>query len=510
MPVAEGYFPSTEPRGLLGISQRLPPQNAEAEQALLGALLANNRAYERVSGFLRPEHFADPIHVRIYAAMAERIERGEVVDAVTLRTQFQHTGILDEVGGPAYLAQLLSAMVGILNAGEYGRLIVDCALRRELIDRAEELVNLSFGADLGLDAYQIAERHLEALSMLGTAEGAQQTMFTIAQAAAGAIADSMAAAERGGMTGLSLGMPSLDAIFGGHEPGTLHILAGRPGMGKTALGLEISNRIAEPEIGEDGAFVEGTGAKVGIISLEMSAKQIARRLICQRADVHYEALKRGWLWKRQADADAVVKAQLDLGKMQVMIEDAPGLRVGVIAQRARAIKRKLKGLDLLMIDHLHLIALGETSSRHGDTQGISEATRFLKGLSKELGCPILLLAQLNRGLESREDKRPTLADLRSSGSIEQDADTVTFVHRPEYFMGSAEPEKRANETAASHQARCDEWRAERERVAGLAEAIVAKNREGEGQVIANLFWHAKRMRFLDPKVDVLPLVGAMA
>src|SRR5215213_1937791 len=204
--------------GLLGLSQRLPPANLAAEQALLGALLANNKAYERVSDFLAPEHFADPVHGRIFRAIQRRLEAGQLADVVTLRGEFEHSGLLDEVGGPAYLAQLLSAMVGIINAGEYGRLVYDCWMRRQLIDAGEEVVNRAFGAEPELDARQqleAAEQRLFDLAKDGAAEGAFSTP--------------------GGVSGLPSGLRDLDRRTGGLHGSDLVILAGRPGMGKTAL-----------------------------------------------------------------------------------------------------------------------------------------------------------------------------------------------------------------------------------------------------------------------------------
>ena len=226
---------------LLGLSQRLPPSNLQAEQALLGALLANNKAYERVSEFLVPEHFADPLHGRIFQAIARRIEAGQLADAVTLKAEFEHSGVLEEVGGTAYLAQLLTAMVGIINAGEYGRAIYDAWLRRQLIDIGETVVNHAFGADPELDGTKQIEAAEQQLFDLATDGGTSGGFVTFERALTEAIQGAERAFRRSGsVSGLSTGLRDLDAKMGGLHPSDLLILAGRPGMGKTALATKIA------------------------------------------------------------------------------------------------------------------------------------------------------------------------------------------------------------------------------------------------------------------------------
>ncbi len=227
---------------LLGLSQRLPPSNLSAEQALLGALLANNKAYERVSEFLAAEHFADPIHGRIYQSIQRRIEAGQLADVVTLRAEFEHSGVLDEVGGPAYLAQLLSAMVGIINAGEYGKVIYDAYLRRQLIDLGEVVVNRAFGAEPELDAkgqLEAAEQALFDLSKEGGAGDGGFVSFERALTIAVTHAEK-AFSTPGGVSGLPTGLRDVDAKMGGLHPSDLLIVAGRPGMGKTAFATKVA------------------------------------------------------------------------------------------------------------------------------------------------------------------------------------------------------------------------------------------------------------------------------
>src|SRR5208282_5493969 len=267
---------------LLGLSQRLPPSNLQAEQALLGALLANNKAYERVSEFLVPEHFADPIHGRIFQAIQRRVEAGQLADAVTLKAEFEHSGVLEEVGGTAYLAQLLTAMVGIINAGEYARAIHDAWLRRQLIDLGETVVNNAFGAEPELDGRAQIEITEQSLFDLSNRGGEQGGFMTFERALAEALRSAEAAFKRTGhVSGISTGLRDLDGKMGGLHPSDLVILAGRPGMGKTALATKIAYGAARAML-EDARRtspdVKHPGA-VAVFSLEMSAEQLATRLL---------------------------------------------------------------------------------------------------------------------------------------------------------------------------------------------------------------------------------------
>ena len=271
--------------GLLGLSQRVPPQSPQAEQALLGALLANNKAYEQVSEFLAPEHFADPVHGRIFRAIQRRVEAGQLADVVTLRPEFEHSGDLDEVGGPAYLAQLLSAMIGIINAGEYGRLVHDCWLRRQLVDVGEEVVNRAFGAEAELNGKDQLEAAEQRLFDLSKDDGSGGGVITFERA----LADAVLAAERafstpGGVSGLPSGLRDLDAKTGGLHRSDLMILAGRPGMGKTALATKIAFGAARALVREAQAKGQNTLPKgvAALFSLEMSADQLATRLLVRR------------------------------------------------------------------------------------------------------------------------------------------------------------------------------------------------------------------------------------
>ena len=322
---------------LLGLSQRLPPSNLQAEQALLGALLANNRAYERVSEFLAPIHFADPIHGRIFQAIQRRIEAGSLADAVTLKAEFEHSGILEEVGGTAYLAQLLSSMVGIINAGDYGRAIHDTWLRRQLIDIGETVVNNAFGADAELDGAGQIEAAEQSLFQLATEGGGGDGGFVTFETAlteAIKVAET-AFAQSGHVTGLTTGLRDVDAKLGGLHPSDLLILAGRPGMGKTALATKIAFGAAKSLL--EAARAQGPNvlpkAHVAIFSLEMSAEQLATRLLSEESRISGDRIRRGDIG--QKDFDRFVEVSREIGQLPLQIDDTPAISMSMLRTRCR-------------------------------------------------------------------------------------------------------------------------------------------------------------------------------
>src|ERR1700710_67574 len=282
--------------GLLGLSQRVPPSNLQAEQALLGALLANNKAYERVSEFLAPEHFADPIHGRIFQSISRRVEAGQLADAVTLKAEFEHSGMLEEVGGTAYLGQLLTAMIGIINAGDYGHTVHDAWLRRQLIEVGEVLVNRAFGAEPELDGRQQMEAAEQQLFDLATRGGSEGGFITFEKALVLAIEGAERAFQRSGtVSGLTTGLRDLDAKTGGMHPSDLVIVAGRPGMGKSALATKMAFGAARALL-NDARAAEGPNAipkaTVAIFSLEMSSEQLASRLLAEEARISGDRIRR--------------------------------------------------------------------------------------------------------------------------------------------------------------------------------------------------------------------------
>lgn len=479
---------------------RLPPQNIAAEQALLGALLANNKAFERVSDFLLPEHFVDPVHGRIFAAIARRIEAGQLADAVTLKAELEHASALEEVGGTAYLAQLLSAMVGIINAGEYGRAIHDAWLRRELVDLGENMVNAAFGgagtAEEALDGRAQIEHAEQSLFQLATRGGAEGGPLEFEHALGMAIDLAEAAFHReGGVAGLSTGLRDLDKKTGGLHPSDLLILAGRPGMGKTALATKIAFGAARSLLAEARADGENTMPKgcVVIFSLEMSAEQLATRLLAEESRVSGERIRRGEISQR--DFDRFVQVSRELQSLPLLIDDTPAITLSALRTRCRRLHRT-RGLSLVVIDYLQLMrpALGMRAENR--VLEISMITQGLKAIAKELDVPVMALSQLSRQVESREDKRPLLSDLRESGSIEQDADAVMFVYRDEYYLQQRAPKQMSFDNEEKFQAALEKWQRDMELVHNRAELLLEKQRHGPTGKI-DLFFEGEFTRFAD-------------
>ncbi|MBV9735278.1 MAG: replicative DNA helicase [Acidisphaera sp.] len=481
---------------LLGLSQRLPPSNVQAEQALLGALLANNKAYERVSEFLVGEHFVDPVNGRIFAAIARRIEAGQLADAVTLKAEFEHSGVLDEVGGTAYLAQLLTAMVGIINAGEYGRAIHDAWLRRQLIDLGETVVNRAFGAEDTLDGRAQVEAAEQSLFDLATRNAAEGGFITFERALVEAITAAERAFRRAGhVSGLSTGLRDLDNKMGGLHPSDLLVLAGRPGMGKTALATKIAYGAAQAlmqEARRSGSDAEPRGG-VAVFSLEMSAEQLATRLLAEEAKVSSDRIRRGDIAQR--DFDRIVQVSREIAALPMHIDDTPAITLSAMRTRCRRLKRT-RGLSLVVIDYLQLMRPAAGARPENRVLEISHITQGLKALAKELQVPVLALSQLSRAVENREDKRPQLADLRESGTIEQDADAVMFIYRDEYYLQQRMPKEIAFEDKEKYYAARQKWDADMGEVYNRAELLIAKQRHGPtGKV--DLLFEAEFTRFSD-------------
>lgn len=485
---------------LLGLSQRHPPSNERAEMALLGALLANNKAYERISEFLAPEHFVDPVHGRIYQAIVRRVEAGQLADAVTLRAEFEHSGLLDEVGGTEYFAKLLTAMVGIINAGEYGRTVHDAWLRRQLIDIGEVVVNNAFGAEAEIDGRQQIELAESALFRLATQGGNDGGFVTFERALTEAILGAERAFRRAGhVSGLSTGLRDLDKKIGGLHTSDLMILAGRPGMGKSALATKIAFGAAHALVREARAQDPNGLPKgsVAMFSLEMSAEQLATRLLSEESRVSSDRIRRGEIGQR--DFDRFVQVSREIAGLPLHIDDTPAITLSALRTRCRRLKRT-KGLSLVVIDYLQLMRPSVGTKPESRVLEISQITQGLKAIAKELEVPVLALSQLSRAVESREDKRPQLSDLRESGTIEQDADMVLFVYRDEYYLQQRAPKQMAFDSEDKFQSALDKWQRDMEQVHNKAEILIEKQRHGPTGKIDVLF-EGEYTRFAD--LDVI-------
>lgn len=475
---------------LFGLSQRLPPANLEAEQALLGAILANNRAYERVSEFLLPEHFADPVHGRIYSALATRIEAGQLADGLMLKAEFENTGILDEVGGMGYLAQLLVAMVSPMMAGEYGRAVHDAWLRRELIAVASQMATDAFGADPHQSAanqLESAEQSLFALGTVGSEKGGFVDFGT-------SLAEAMATAERafqkpGGIAGLPTGLTDLDRHIGGMHPSDLIILGGRPGMGKTALAVRMAVGAAKA-IMTPGSDLTGCCA---FFSLEMSAEQLATRIISEECRISGDRIRRGDV--TASDFARMFDASRTLATMPLTVDDTAAITLSAMRTRCRRLKRT-KGLALIVVDYLQLMTASAGKRPENRVHEISQISQGLKALAKEMEVPVLALSQLSRQVENREDKRPQLADLRESGSIEQDADMVMFVYRDEYYLRQRAPKPMNFNSDEKYADALSKWERDVQAVAGRAEVLIEKQRHGPTGMV-ELAFEGEFTRFAD-------------
>ena len=464
---------------------RMPPVNIEAEQALLGAILINNAAYARVSEFLLPENFGNAVHGRIYAALGKLIERGQIANPITLKSLFDQDNALAEIGGGQYLARLAAAAVTIINAEDYARAIHDLHLRRQLITLGEDVVNEAYAHDVddpAREQIERAEKRLFDLATVGQIEGGFRS-FGVALTEA---IDSAEAAfkKSGRIVGVATGFTDLDKKLGGLHPSDLIVLAGRPSMGKTALATNIAFTAAQNyKEGRtaDGRRVAEDGAVVGFFSLEMSAEQLATRILAEQARISSDRIRRGEIARE--DFDRFVLASQRLARLPLYIDDTPALSVTALRTRARRLMRQ-QGLGLIVVDYLQLLRPSvQARAVENRVQEISDITRGLKALAKELNVPVLALSQLSRQVESREDKRPMLSDLRESGSIEQDADVVMFIFREAYYLERAEPVQRPDESDDKFNDRHARWKERAEMKHNLGEIIIAKQRHGPiGQI----------------------------
>ncbi|MDD7970507.1 replicative DNA helicase [Roseinatronobacter alkalisoli] len=445
------------------------PHNIEAEQQLLGAILVNNDVYDRISTLVKPAHFFDPVHQRIFEIAAARILKNALASPVTIKAFMEDDEGLKELGGPAYLARLAAAAISAYAARDYAQMIYELAVRRDLIRLGQDISARAGQMDVASEPKEQiieAEQRLYKLAEQGVAERGFQSFL---KAVTEAVNIANAAYQRdGGLAGISTGLIDLDKKLGGLHPSDLIILAGRPSMGKTSLATNIAFNIAKAyKRGQkpDGSEGAVQGGVVGFYSLEMSAEQLAARILSEASEVPSEQIRRGDM--TEEEFRRFVEAAKSLEACPLYIDDTPALPIAQVAARARRLKRT-HGLDVLMVDYLQLL---RGTSKESRVQEVSEITQGLKAIAKELNIPVIALSQLSRQVESREDKRPQLSDLRESGSIEQDADVVMFVYRDEYYREREKPSDHDLEAMAK-------WQEIMETVHGKAEVVIGKQRHG--------------------------------
>ena len=450
-----------------------PPHNIEAEQGLLGALLLNNRTYDGVADMLRPEHFAEGVHGRIYGAISTLIDGGHTANPVTLKALFDQDGALDEIGGARYLARLATSVVTIMNVDDYARTIVDLWVRRQVIEACLDGVTRAQTATLEGDGREVVtalDQRLSAVLEGGTRE---RRLVSAGESATAALrlADE-AYKSQGKLRGLTTGLTRLDHLLGGLQDEHYYILGGRPSMGKTILADRIAVAAARRLLEESGGR---TAEPVMFFSMEMTAEALARRRLAAHTRIQSQRIQRGELDRQ--DWDELFGAQRDLDRLALYVDDTRGLTAADMRSRSRRLKRS-RGLALVVVDYIQTMRGSPEAMRSGETAVVSEISRSLQHLAGELRVPVLALSQLSRDLERREDKRPSLADLRQSGSLEQDADVVLFVYRDEYYLERAEPVQRDGEAIEKFQERFTTWENRREAARGKADVIIAKHRNG--------------------------------
>ncbi|SMQ69475.1 replicative DNA helicase [Altererythrobacter xiamenensis] len=455
---------------------RTLPSNIEAEAAFLGAALIDNRVLEELRTPIRPDHFFEPLHQRIFERIIKLVDRNATASPVTLKPYFEGDEALKSLGGTSYLAQLTSDGAGLLAAGELAAQIYDLALLRELVsvgrglvegalDTSEEVAPMDKIAQAEADLFKVAE---------GATTGSEASSFKDAALTAIKMAEA-AMNSGGGLSGKTTGLSSIDQKTSGLHNSDLIILAGRPGMGKTSLATNIAFNCAEEHLkwqADGGEF--NYGAPVAFFSLEMSADQLATRILAEQAEISSESLRSGKL--SRDEFQQLSFASQRLAELPLYIDDTPALTIAGLRTRARRLKRR-HDIGLIVVDYLQLLQ-GSGRANDNRVNEISEISRGLKTLAKELAVPVIALSQLSRAVEQRDDKRPMLSDLRESGSIEQDADMVWFIYRGDYYHLAIKPDFPDASSSEDAKEKYRQWEEKHEELVGRATLIVAKQRHG--------------------------------
>ena len=463
------------------------PQNIEAEQSLIGSVLFDNKVLEDLPTNFATRHFFDPLHASIFDACIFLIDNGRLADPLTLKSYLKQDDLQRDIDIEKYLSELREGVVSLSKAKFYAEEIRNCYVRRSLIRIGDELINKSVNPTIDITPDQEISNTEEQLYNLAEKDQINSGPLDFKSVLASATNQINEAYNRKGkLSGIDTGFSGLNRQLGGLNKSDLLVLAGRPAMGKTALATNIGFNAAKSSKLEK-------NESILIFSLEMSAEQLAQRILAEQSTIDSHKLRSGDL--NETEFSKLVSTQNDILNLPFFIDDTPAISVGQIASRARRLKRT-HGLSVIIIDYIQLIQGSKASEAQGRVQEVSNITRGLKSLAKELNVPILALSQLSRAVEQREDKRPILADLRESGSIEQDADVVMFVYREEYYLDKSEPTQRDNENQESFNERFLKWQDRRNMAEGKAEIIISKQRHGPTGIVQVQF-EAKFTRFMD-------------
>ena len=435
------------------------PNNIEAEQAVIGSILVSNEIFDEINLILSNNNFYDPIHQKIFSAIENLIFRGMLANPITLKNYFEDEK--DDINVPDYLVKVTKFSTSIRQAIEYSKIIYDMFVRRELIKISEQTIDSAKLNDLDTNGQSIIESSERLLFDLAEKGSFNSSLVKFDEAMKQTIEMASAAYKNEeGIVGVPTGLKDLDDKLGGLHQSDLIIIAGRPSMGKTSLATNIAFNAAQ-KLQES-----GKKSSIAFFSLEMSSEQLSTRIISEQARISSNDIRRGRISDDQFDK--FIETSKNISELPLYIDETPAISIAALSNRARRIKR-LFGLDMIVVDYIQLMR-GTTFNKDGRVQEISQITQGLKAIAKELSVPVVALSQLSRQVEQRDDHKPQLADLRESGSIEQDADVVMFVYREGYYLQRKEPREATVEHA--------EWQAKMNEVAHLAQIIIGKQRHG--------------------------------
>ena len=441
---------------------KMLPNNIEAEQAIIGSILVSNEIFDEVSPIINNSKFYDPIHQKIFAAIENLISKGMLANPITLKNYFENDKNLIELEGHEYLVKVTKFSTSLRQAIEYAKIIYDMYVRRELIKISEATIDNASNKNIDQSGEKIIEDSEKLLFDLAERGSFFKSFIKFDVALTQTIEMASKAYKNiEGIVGVPTGLTDLDDRLGGLHNQDLVIIAGRPSMGKTALATNIAFNAAK-KIQE-----KGSKSSVAFFSLEMSSEQLSTRILSEQSRIRSNDIRRGKISEEQFDK--FIETSKNISELPLYIDETPAISIAALSNRARRIKR-LFGLELVVIDYIQLMKATNIKKNESRVQEISEITQGLKALAKELNVPVLALSQLSRAVEQRDDKKPQLADLRESGSIEQDADVVMFVYREAYYLERKEPRPATVEHA--------EWQAKMNDISNLAEIMIGKQRHG--------------------------------